>query len=321
MSGGTQITLAVDLMGGDLSPDVRLDALRRFKRHNPQVHLVLFATSALQNQLDEFLASERVVWCEQQVGMDESPLKTLKSKRDSTLSRAIQSLSNQQADACVSCGNTGAIVAFAKHWLRPLADIDRPALATFLPADGKKALLLDVGATLDYSADDLYHLARLGSVALSRLDADRAQPEVALLNVGVEDIKGNDAVRQADRLLSDSHLNYLGYCEGSHLFNGYADVICCDGFVGNITLKACEAMAEFLGKNKQSRRLSQWMQRLNPPRLGPQDYSGAMLLGLNGLIIKAHGNSTDDTFLQALNQAATLARGRFIQDLQTQLEQ
>ena len=187
--------------------------------------------------------------------------------------------------------------------------LKKPVLATLLPGKPKRSLLLDVGATIDAHADDLYNFARLGS-AWQKAMYQIPHPEIALLNVGMENNKGDDTVKQADVLLNDSGLNYVGYCEGTHLFNGYADVICCNGFVGNITLKSCEAMTSFIkNENSNSDKNTIWQKIKKGIRIvEPDKYNGALLLGLDGLIIKSHGNCNALSFESALHQAYKMAQ-------------
>jgi len=304
--------IAVDLLGGDDDPLGRLRAVKKFKITHPQFAIKLFIN---QDHLDSNQADYQnlpnkvtLVIAEHSISMAESPLLALRKKRLSSLSMAIKAVADDQADAILTAGNSGALVAFAKYWLKILAPIERPALATVLPGLPKPTLLLDVGATLEYNADDLYALAEMGAQVAPHLLACGENPEVALLNVGTEHIKGHDTVQQADRLLQQSELNYLGYCEGTHLFKGYADVICCDGFVGNITLKACEGLMQQL---QQKPKLKWWHNILparfwqfNDVNFNPAQYNGALLLGLNGLVVKAHGNSDETEFYHALVRTA-----------------
>ncbi len=307
-----QPIIAVDLMGGDDDPLGRLRAVIKFKKLHPQFALKVFID---QEHFDhhksdyQHLPSEvTLVIAEHNISMDESPLLALRRKRLSSLSMAVKAVADDDADAILTAGNSGALVAFAKYWLKILAPIERPALATVLPGLPKPTLFLDVGATLEYNADDLYALAEMGAQVAPHLLNCGNQPEVALLNVGTEHIKGHDTVQQADRLLQQSDLNYLGFCEGTHLFKGYADVICCDGFVGNITLKACEGLMQQLQQKPQLK----WWQKLLPARFwqfndvnfNPAQYNGALLLGLDGLVVKAHGNSDEADFYHALVRTA-----------------
>lgn len=318
------ITLAIDLMGGDNNPITRLQAVHRFVERHQEVQIKLFVTSRFsikqQQELSTLNPRIEVIVTEQAVAMDASPLQFFKQKQTSSMSLAIKSLADGEADIALTAGNTAAVVAFARSWLAPLEASDRPALATIIPGEPKPSLLLDVGATLDYRADDLLRLAQLGSMAATRYLDCGDKPSVALLNVGMEHLKGSDTIQQADRLLNKSDLNYLGFCEGNHLFNGHADVICCDGFVGNITLKACEGLLHWVSQQAQATdkpKSSGWFARLAnkqtttepSPKLNANQYNGALLLGLNGCVVKAHGNSDGDSFYAAIKKALTYIKG------------
>ena len=315
------VHLAIDLMGGDQPPQERLQAVSRFLRKFKDCKLSVFIGAGLSEEVQS-ISHERLnfIVCDSTVEMDESPLKALRHKRNSSLSDAIRFLADGEADVAVTAGNTGAMVALARHWLKPLGDGERPALATLLPSRGNRTLLLDVGATVDYRATDLFSLAHMGAEAAIALNVVESKPRVALLNVGTESIKGSDTVQQADRLLQESELNYIGYCEGKHLFDSYADVVCCDGFVGNITLKACEGMAELLSPSRKGG-FSQFFSKLGSTSLNPAHYNGALLLGLDGLVIKSHGDSDAMGFFKALEQARSNVLNRLIIKMKQKTEQ
>lgn len=313
-------TLAIDLMGGDKDPLQRLDAVTQFAKKHRSVAFQLFVDEAFYRAHADFFKHDskriHVVKTPQQVVMEDTPFQALKNKRDSSLSLAIKSVADGVSDAILTAGNTGALVAFAKTWLTPCADIERPALATILPGQPKPTLLLDVGATLDYRADDLFDLAQLGAQAAQKLLHCGDSPEVALLNVGTEHMKGNDTVQQADRLLQDSDLNYIGFCEGTHLFEGFADVVCCDGFVGNIALKSCEGLMTLMSENTEnqgSSRLTKmfknFMASISGFNFNPSQYNGALLLGLNGCVVKSHGNCDSKGFYAAIERAVSYIEG------------
>ncbi len=318
--------IAVDLMGGDDYPDVRLDTVLAVSKSQPNIKFRVFVSKSYLDtispriaQLDrktiEFLA------CGRSVSMAESPFSALRQKRESSLSLAIKDVADKKSNICVTAGNTGAMVALSKYWLNPLYDIERPVLATLLPSKSKRALLLDVGATIDARADELYNFARIGSAWQTAFNGT-ANPTIALLNVGTEKNKGDDTVKQADVMLGESNLNYKGFCEGTHLFNGYADVICCNGFVGNITLKSCEAMASFI-KNESSdpAKATIWQKIKKGMRIiEPDKYNGALLLGFDGLIIKSHGDCNALGFDAALHQAFNMAQQPIITKMTKILE-
>ncbi len=307
-----QPIIAVDIMGGDDDPLGRLHAVKKFIAQYPGFTINLFLNQANfnknKNHFENLPSHVNTIIAEHDISMDESPLLALRKKKLSSLSMAIKAVADKQADAVVTAGNSGALVAFAKYWLKSNFPIERPALATVIPGSPKPTLLLDIGATLEYRADDLYALAELGATMAPALLGCGEGPEVALLNVGTEHIKGHDTVQQADRLLQESELNYLGFCEGSHLFKGYADVICCDGFVGNITLKACEGLLQQLQPKKPlnwwQKLCLKWFGQFNDVNFNPAQYNGALLLGLDGLVVKAHGNSDQTEFFHALVRTA-----------------
>ncbi len=324
------VTLAVDLMGGDASADVRLSAVMTMLKSYKNLRLRVFVSRSYLDEIADkvaHLSTDLITFieCESTVAMDESPFSALRKKRASSLSMAIKDVADDHADICVTAGNTGAMVALAKYWMNLLDEIEKPVLATLLPGakNGQKhrTLLLDVGATIDARADDLYNFARLGSAFQQALFSIKA-PEVALLNVGLESNKGDDTVRQADKLLEESQLNYVGYCEGSHLFNGFADVICCNGFVGNVTLKSCEAMADFVkNNNNKKHKLTIWQKIKKGMRIvEPDKYNGALLLGLDGMIMKSHGNCNALSFGAALSQAYSAAQYPMINKMTELLE-
>ncbi len=302
------VCVAVDLMGGDAPIEQRYDALLKFARKNPTMDLLVFVAAPFAQQLKRQAHRLPDNWvtevCASQIMMSESPLAALRNKQDSSLSLAVKALQEHRADALLSAGNTGALVAFSKHWLKLISPIERPALATVLPGKPKPTLLLDVGASLEYRAQDFLNLAELGVQMAPRLLPNLEHPEVALLNVGTEHIKGHDTIQQADRLLQQSAINYVGFCEGSDLFNGRYDVICCDGFVGNITLKACEGLIKSLQHTSPHINWRRWIPGLKPVHLNPAHYNGALLLGLDGLVVKSHGHSDSEAFYHALQRTA-----------------
>lgn len=300
--------VAIDLMGGDAPVDGRMSAALKFARKNPAIDVLVFISQAFADQLKPQTHQLPDNWvtevCASHVSMSESPLAALRNKRDSSLSLTIKSLKDNRADAALTAGNTGALVAFAKYWLNTINPIERPALATVLPGHPKPTLFLDVGASLEYRAHDFLNLAELGAQMAPRLIAGLKQPEVALLNVGTEHIKGHDTIQQADLLLQQSSLNYVGFCEGSSLFSGRYDVICCDGFVGNITLKACEGLIKNLQRKSNGSGWRRFMPRINAINLNPAQYNGALLLGLDGLVVKSHGHSDKLGFYHAIERTA-----------------
>jgi len=293
------VVLAVDVMGGDGTAKTRLAACRQFLKQRPEARLRAFVTREFMAQVADGEADSRLqlVACDSAVGMNESPVHALRHGRDSTLACAIRDL-KQHSSVCLSAGNTGALVAFARHFLTPLPGIQKPALAAFLPSP-----------------------IVMGS-ALMRSLGNKPKPAVALLNIGTESIKGNDTIWQADRLLQASRLNYRGYCEGTDLFAGQFDVIVTEGFVGNVALKSSEGMARFMLETgcwhtriPFVRRFFHQVSRLNPAR-----HNGAVLLGFDDLIVKSHGACDIKSYISALASAWELANRQVINELKIHLE-
>ncbi len=249
----------------------------------------------------------------QQVEMDESPSQALRTKKDSSMRVAIDLVKEGEADACVSAGNTGALMAKARFVLKMLPGIDRPAICSALPAMQGHSHVLDLGANVDSSPEQLLQFALMGAALTSAVD-NKPAPSVALLNVGEEVIKGDGRVKEAAMLISQSNLNYVGFVEGDAVFKGSVDVIVCDGFVGNIALKASEgvgrmflhfAREEFL--RTPLTRLAAWVSgpvlKAAVRRIDPRRYNGASLLGLRGIVIKSHGSADQVSFGYAIDEA------------------
>ncbi len=243
---------------------------------------------------------------------------------------ALQLVRDKQVQACVSAGNTGALMALAKHVLKPLAHIERPAIMTALPTLTGETHLLDLGANVDVSAQQLVQFALMGSAAVQIQGVER--PRVALLNVGSEAIKGNQQVKQAAALLEQiKHLNYIGYVEGDGVFRGDADVVVCDGFVGNVLLKSSEGLAKMIAtriKQRLGRGVRAWLLawlaapllKVLRSELAPERYNGACLLRVDGIVVKSHGNATQEAFQAAISVAYLAAKEDLTQRLQVHLQ-
>jgi len=259
------------------------------------------------------LARLRIVDADEAIGMDERPTQALRTKPRSSMRVALELVRDGHAQACVSAGNTGALMALARHVLKTLPGVDRPAMATAIPTQDGACLLLDLGANVDCTAEHLYQFAVMGSVAAQSLGIE--QPRVALLNVGTEDIKGNQQVKAASVLLRQAAgLNYLGFIEGDGLFRGEADVAVCDGFVGNILLKSSEGLAQMVALRVEALFRRSLMSRLVGALalpllrqlradLRPAQYNGASFLGLQGIVVKSHGSAGMEGFRSAILRA------------------
>ena len=312
------ITVAIDAMGGDHGPHVTVPAALAVLDLDPEVNIVLVG---LRDALEtELAAHKRVVGprlrihhATEVVTMHDSLVMAMRNKKDSSMRVAINLVKTGEAHAAISAGNTAALMALSRFVLKTLPGIDRPAICTVLPTQKGRAYVLDLGANVDCSAEDLLQFGVMGAMLASAVE-DIPRPSVGLLNIGVEAIKGNDVVKQAAELLRQSHLNFYGNVEGDDIYKGTTDVVVCDGFVGNVALKSSEGIARMMGsflKQEFERgMLSKLMAMLAWPvlsrfkhRIDPRRYNGASLLGLRGIVIKSHGSADAYAFECALNRA------------------
>ncbi len=314
------LTLALDIMGGDNGPPVTLAGAKKALLAYPSLNLVLCGDEAqitpIVSQWPKSFASRyRIEHCTEQVSMDDRPTFALRNKRDSSMHRMLNLVKHEKADACVSAGNTGALMAIAYYVLKTLPGVDRPALISSLPtASHHKVYLLDLGANVNCDSEILFQYAMMGSVLAEQVSGID-KPRVALLNVGLEQIKGNDQVKQTAQILSNTPgINFIGYVEGHDIFTDKADVVVTDGFAGNIALKSCEGFAKLV--LHEAKRLSNQniltkiMAKVALPllrkiylRMNPDQYNGASLIGLRGIVVKSHGNANSDAFLYAIKEA------------------
>ena len=245
------IRIAIDCMGGDFGVKVTVPAAIHFVKSHPDTHILLVGKlDQISSKLKRYPHDpERisVIDAEEIISMDEGPAQALRSKKNSSMRIAIDLIKDGQANACVSAGNTGALMAISRFVLKMLPGIERPAIASFLPTHKGQVCMLDLGANVDCSADHLFQFAVMGSCLVTS-SGGPTFPSIGLLNVGSEDIKGNEIVKEASELLKNSSLNFKGNVEGTDIYRGTTDVIVCDGFVGNIALKTSEGLAQMLGK-------------------------------------------------------------------------
>lgn len=326
------ITIAVDCMGGDHGPRVTLTACRHFLEHHPDAELLLVGLPDSLTGLQHPRA--RVVAATEVVGMDDPIEVALRRKKDSSMRVAIQQVKEGAAQAVVSAGNTGALMAIARYLLKTVDGIDRPAIAAQIPnAKGGGTTVLDLGANVDCTAEHLLQFAVMGSALVSVLNDDQ-NPSVGLLNIGEEVIKGNEIIKKSGELLrlasNSGDLNFFGNVEGNDIFKGTTDIVVCDGFVGNVALKTSEGLASMIGsflKQEFSRNiftkfaaicaypvLSVFKKRMDHRR-----YNGAALLGLRGLVFKSHGSADAFAFEQALNRAYDAARNKLLDRVQARI--
>ncbi len=308
-------TLAIDAMGGDHGAGVIVPAAVAALQRHAHLELVLVGDEGVLREALEtgggHPARLHVHHASQIVGMDEPPAQALRFKKDSSMRVAIDLVRDGRADACVSAGNTGALMATARYVLKTLPGLDRPAICTAMPASQGHTHMLDLGANVECSAEHLAQFAVMGSILATAVDSVDA-PRVGLLNVGAEQIKGNDQVKEADRLLRQSDLNYIGFVEGNDIYGDRVDVIVCDGFVGNVSLKTSEGVAELIGSylrqefgrnlwNRMVGALALPILRRIRERIDPRRYNGASLLGLQATVIKSHGSADSVSFGHAID--------------------
>ncbi len=313
-------TIALDVMGGDIGPDAVMPAAIRFLKKYSNINLVLVGDQdEINSRLSSSNASKlksriRVVHTTQVVDMDEKPSQALRKKKDSSMRVAINLVKEGDADACVSAGNTGALMATARFVLKTLPNIDRPALVSSLPSIYGHTHVLDLGANVDCDAQHLYQFAVMASVLAQAID-NIAKPKIGLLNIGEEEIKGNEQVQEAAVLLiNDSDLNYIGFVEGDDIYTGDVDIVVCDGFVGNVALKTTEGVAKlikhFMREEFSKNIISRLIGLISMPvlkafgrKINPSRYNGASLLGLKGIVIKSHGGADEEAFANAIKVA------------------
>lgn len=312
------ITIALDAMSGDIGPDVVVPAALAVLSSKSNIKLILVGQEdLLSTKLASLKAQSRpeltIHHASQVVEMDELPSQALRFKKDSSMRVAVDLVKQGEADACVSAGNTGALMATARFVLKTLPGIDRPAICTILPSLHGHTHVLDLGANVDSKAEHLLQFAIMGSVLATAVD-NMSKPRVGLLNIGAEEIKGNEQVKKAATLLAASDLNYIGFVEGDDIFLKPVDVVVCDGFVGNVALKTIEGVAKLIRhfmqmefKRNLPTRLAGLMAlpvlRSFGRKIDPRRYNGASLLGLQGIVIKSHGGADVVSFANAIEIA------------------
>jgi glycerol-3-phosphate acyltransferase PlsX len=325
-------TLAVDCMGGDHGPRVTLPACRQFLEAHPEAQLLLVGAPAALETFQHPRA--RVVAASEVVTMDDSLEVALRKKKDSSMRVAIQQVKSGDAQAAVSAGNTGALMAVARYLLKTLDGIDRPAIASHLPnVKGGATTMLDLGANVDCTEQHLLQFAVMGSALVSALSGN-SSPSVGLLNIGEEVIKGNEVIKKAGELLrsagNSGDLNFYGNVEGNDIFKGTTEIVVCDGFVGNVALKTSEGVASlivtFLKEEFTRNPLTKLAAIAAYPvlsalkkRVDYRRYNGAALLGLRGLVFKSHGSADELAFEQALNRAYDAARNNLLDRVQARI--
>jgi glycerol-3-phosphate acyltransferase PlsX len=327
------LTIAVDAMGGDFGPHVTVPGALKCLDMVPDLKLILVGD---ESQLSPYIPQDKVSHVEilhtdQFVSMDEKPSRAIRSLPKSSMKLAMQLVAEGKADAIVSAGNTGALMAIGRHVLSTLPGIDRPAIMARLPVAEGATYMLDLGANVDCQAEHLYQFAVMGA-AFAAANGHVVQPKIALLNVGVESTKGNQQVKLASHQIAQSEgLNYIGFVEGNEIFTGKADVIVCDGFVGNVALKASESVMKLAAERIQQKLSVWWLRWLGliikpllhslSKELDPTYLNGALLVGLQGIVVKSHGGSDEAGFTNAVMQAYREVSNQSNQHFESFMEQ
>lgn len=336
----SRLTLALDVMGGDIGPRITIPASVKALEADPMLSLLLFGDSQqihplLENVPNDIRARLTICHCSRVVENDHGLVYALRHSKGTSMRLAIEAVQKGEAQGCVSAGNTGALMGLAKVLLQPLEGIQRPALISLIPTmNGGNTVMLDLGANLECDAQNLYQFALMGAIfAENRLNL--VYPRIALLNIGVEEIKGHKSIREAAILLEkDTALNYVGFIEGNFLLNGKADVIVSDGFAGNIALKTLEGAAKNVisllkGKSRNHilKPLFSWLMRTlfkdsyqRLKQINPDQYNGASLIGLTSVVVKSHGSANVEAFKNAIQDAALQARQQIPEKILTGLQ-
>jgi glycerol-3-phosphate acyltransferase PlsX len=327
--------IALDAMGGDFGPEVVVPAAAKILSRISQLHIILVGDeerirSCAQNHainLDDRLTIQHA---SEVVEMHDEPAMAMRKKKDSSMRVAINLVHDGKADAIVSAGNTGALMATARFVLKTLPGIDRPAICTTIPSRGGHTHMLDLGANVDCTAEHLFQFAVMGSVMTEAID-NIENPRIGLLNIGSEAMKGNAQVKAADECLADTPLNYIGFVEGDDIYSDKVDVVVCDGFVGNISLKTAEGVAKLISyymKEEFKRGLYNKLAALVAlpvlnafrKRIDPRAYNGASLLGLKGIVIKSHGGADVDAYANAIEIAVLEVQKSVPQQIQDHIQ-
>lgn len=325
--GSKKITVALDCMGGDRAPQIVLEGADRFAAENFSVQFLFFGDSKkilpILNNTRYLKGRYKLIHTDEAISADEKPSTALRRGTNSSMRLAIDAVKNSEADVVVSAGNTGALMAIAKVILRPLPSIDRPAIVTSIPSKkGKTTVFLDMGANIDCDAHILFQFAVMGC-AFARVVMRLEKPTIGVLNVGSEELKGHDDVKNVYAMLKSSNFaeQFHGYVEGDDLTKGTVDVVVTDGFTGNIALKAIEGTAKlisgiikegFMGSifSKIGYLLASSSIKKAGKKADPRSYNGAMLIGLNGIVVKSHGSADNIAFANAIKVAVSLVENK-----------
>ena len=330
-----QHSIAIDAMGGDYGIKVTIPASIQILQRFPEINIILVGNAVgIKRSLAKLKKSNHprlsVLNATESVEMDESPQSALKNKKNSSMRLAINLVKSNEASACVSAGNTGALMATARFVLKMLPGIERPAIASNLPNRNGVTCMLDLGANTDSTPEQLLQFAVMGAMLTSTL-TNKKNPSIGLLNIGSEDNKGNEVVKKTFELLKESHLNFYGNVEGNDIFKGTTDVVVCDGFVGNVALKTTEGVIKMFGNFLTAEYKKNWFTKIIAlislsllkafkRRLDPRRYNGASFLGLNGIVIKSHGGADILAFKTAIITAIEESENKVIEKIKKQIK-
>ena len=330
-----QHSIAIDAMGGDYGIKVTVPASIQILQRFPEINIILVGNAVgIKRSLAKLKKSNHprlsVLNATESVEMDESPQSALKNKKNSSMRLAINLVRSNEASACVSAGNTGALMATARFVLKMLPGIERPAIASNLPNRNGVTCMLDLGANTDSTPEQLLQFAVMGAMLTSTL-TNKKNPSIGLLNIGSEDNKGNEVVKKTFELLKESHLNFYGNVEGDDIFKGTTDVVVCDGFVGNVALKTTEGVIKMFGNFLTTEYKKNWFTKIIAlislsllkafkRRLDPRRYNGASFLGLNGIVIKSHGGADILAFKTAIITAIEESENKVIEKIKKQIK-
>jgi phosphate acyltransferase len=326
--------IVVDAMGGDHAPEAIVEGAVLAAREYETPIILTGLSEKIQTELDKHDPDHElpieIIHAEEVVEMHDSPGKVLRSKRKSSMKIGLDLLKEGEGAAFVSAGNTGAVLAYSTVILRPVKGVDRPAIAIQLPTLKGTSILLDAGANVDCKSTQLFQFGIMGHVFAEHI-LEKENPSVGLLSIGEEDGKGNEIVKDTFQMLKKSHINFIGNIEGKEVYRGNADVIVCDGFTGNVALKISESLAEMIGTNLKLMFQNNWISKLGYLLLKPQlvqfkkkvDHSetgGAPLLGVNGVVIIAHGSSSPKAIKNAIHRAHELSEKNIIEHIKRDIE-
>lgn len=330
------VTIALDAMGGDFAPQAVIDGAAKIAEQRSDIFFKIYGD---EEKIKPLIANHNalkscsfVIHTTSVIGAADKVTHAIHHGKESSMWLAIQAHKNGEADAVVSSGNTGALMAISKILLKTIPGVDRPAITTLLPNSSGKIAMLDLGANVDCNSENLLQFALMGN-AYAKIVLNISQPKIGLLNIGSEDVKGNDVVRAALSLIKEqaSHLNFIGFVEGNDICSGSMDVVVTDGFTGNIALKTVEGTAKMMKSLIKEVISSSFLAKLallliKPSlkkinsRIDPRLYNGAMFLGLNGIVVKSHGWADAISFESAINVAISLVEGKINEQINQELQ-